>query len=66
MAAMPDTRPAPPQSPPPTALRICPDCGGILDATKPQWTTMVDMVAGTRSQTAETAAWRCLLCGYRG
>ena len=37
-------------------LRVCPDCGGILEPTEPRWTTMIHMAAGSaRPQTSSTA-----------
>ena len=62
---MPDARPPAPREPNAGPLRLCPDCGGILDPTRPPWTTIVDLASGTREPDPEPPRWRCLICGYR-
>ena len=46
-------------------LRICPDCGGILEPSKPRWATMVNIATGTREPQVELPRWQCLICGYQ-
>ena len=42
-------------------VRICPDCGGILQPTGPETLTTAEVAASN----ARTEATRqCLLCGY--
>ena len=48
----------------PNLLRTCPDCGGILEPTRPGWTTVIDAAAASLRET-EPVHWQCLLCGYR-
>lgn len=45
------------------SLRVCPDCGGILEATRPEW---LEMIALSMGQAVEQRAprWQCLICGY--
>ena len=62
---MPDAQPPPSGPAPSEPLRLCPDCGGILEPTQPSWTTVVDVAAGVRQRTSEPPRWRCLICGYR-
>lgn len=46
-------------------LRLCPDCGGILEPTQPSWEAVVNLTAGTGPQASEPQRWQCLICGYR-
>jgi hypothetical protein len=62
---MPDARARAPRELNAAPLRLCPDCGGILDATRPSWTTTVDLASGIREPDAEPPRWQCLICGYR-
>ena len=43
-------------------VRICPDCGGILQPTAPEALTSTE-VAASDASSAEGAC-QCLLCGY--
>ena len=47
------------------SLRLCPDCGGILETSQPAWTAVVDLTAGSAQREPEPAAWQCRICGYR-
>jgi len=49
---------------PTTDLRTCPDCGGILEPTRPEWARTIDYVIDAEPMTEDTALWKCLLCGY--
>jgi rubredoxin len=62
---MPDTRQPSTDDRRADSLRLCPDCGGILDTSQPTWTAAVDLVAGSVQPTAEPEAWQCRICGYR-
>lgn len=48
------------------ALQTCPDCGGILEPSRPSWALTIDVVALRPAlASADAGAWRCPLCGYR-
>lgn len=49
---------------PTTGLKTCPDCGGILEPTRPAWARTIDYVIDAEPLTAQNAQWKCLLCGY--
>ena len=44
-------------------IRICPDCGGILQPTDPEALTSAEVAAANAAE-PEEAACQCLLCGY--
>jgi len=46
------------------ALLTCPDCGGILEPSRPVWSATIDVAAALDARNPEPAAWRCLICGY--
>jgi hypothetical protein len=48
-----------------STLRTCPDCGGILDATLPEWQVAIDIYASSEPGERQSPAWQCLICGYR-
>ncbi len=48
-----------------TSLLTCPDCGGILEPTRPAWATTIEYVVAAEPTAPESAQWNCLLCGYR-
>lgn len=50
---------------PATSLLTCPDCGGILEPTRPAWAATIDYAVSAEPTAAESAQWNCLLCGYR-
>lgn len=54
------------QPPPMTAtpLRLCPDCGGILEPSRPRWIATINMAAGATRPPAAASRWQCLICGY--
>ena len=62
---MPDAQPPRARGPVDNPLRLCPDCGGILEPTQPSWEAVVTLAAGTGPQAAEPQRWQCLICGYR-
>ena len=62
---MPDPRQPLTDDRPAESLRLCPDCGGILETSQPAWTAVVDLAAGSTQPKPEPAAWRCHICGYR-
>jgi rubredoxin len=45
-------------------LRTCPDCGGLLDPTRPTWTATIDLVSARLPEEPGTVEWQCLICGY--
>jgi hypothetical protein len=45
-----------------TIVRICPDCGGILQSTAPEALTSTEVAASDASP--PEGACQCLLCGY--
>lgn len=48
------------------ALRTCPDCGGILESTRPGWLPAIELVPFTSAEPIDDAEeWRCLICGYQ-
>jgi rubredoxin len=47
-----------------SALLTCPDCGGILEPSRPLWLATIDVTAALGPAEPAPAAWRCLLCGY--
>jgi hypothetical protein len=45
------------------SLRVCPDCGGILERTA--WTAAVDVAAAQlQPESGSEGRWRCLICGF--
>ncbi len=48
-----------------TALLTCPDCGGILEPTRPAWATTIAFVVSAEPAAAESTRWKCLICGYQ-
>jgi hypothetical protein len=47
-----------------TPLRICPDCGGILQPVEPERLTSVEVAAGDRQAQGGDGRCQCLICGY--
>ncbi len=47
-----------------TAMRTCPDCGGILEPTRPEWIAAIELASATDAPAPEPISWRCLICGY--
>jgi hypothetical protein len=45
-------------------LLTCPDCGGILEPSRPAWAATLDVAAALDAVDHAPAAWRCLICGY--
>jgi hypothetical protein len=45
-----------------TTLRLCPDCGGILQPTDPEALTTVEVAEAEALEL--DGARQCLLCGY--
>ena len=43
-------------------VRICPDCGGILQPTGPETLTTAEVAASNAAEPDVTR--QCLLCGY--
>ena len=48
---------------PATAVRRCPDCGGILQSLEPEPLTSAEVASGDAA--SRTAAAQCLICGYQ-
>lgn len=45
-------------------VRTCPDCGGILEPTRPDWMAAIALVDAATAAAQEPLPWRCLICGY--
>ena len=54
----------PVSDPPANALLTCPDCGGILEPTRPAWATTIEFVVAAEPTESPSARWKCLICGY--
>lgn len=48
-----------------TPLRICPDCGGILQPVKAERLTSVEVASGEHEDEPAGAPCQCLICGYQ-
>lgn len=48
----------------PTTLRTCPDCGGILEPTRPEYLLRLDADTAVRGELGGPTAWQCFICGY--
>lgn len=62
---MPDAQPPAAGKTRTNLLRMCPDCGGILELTRPGWMAIIDVAAAARPQETGPARWQCLICGYQ-
>lgn len=49
---------------PDDSLRRCPDCGGILDAVRPEYVFRLDAEAALDDGQKTLHVWRCFICGY--
>lgn len=47
-----------------STFRTCPDCGGLLDPTRPNWISTIDLASARQPEAAGPAGWQCLICGY--
>lgn len=47
-----------------STFRTCPDCGGLLDPTRPTWISTIDLASARQPEEAGPAGWQCLICGY--
>jgi rubredoxin len=47
-----------------SALLTCPDCGGILEPTRPLWATTIEVFVAADPPESESTRWKCLICGY--
>ena len=45
-------------------LLMCPDCGGILESSRPAWLRTIDVAAALADAEPAPTSWRCLICGY--
>ena len=48
-----------------TPLRMCPDCGGILQPVEPERLTSAEVASNDGSGDHEGGACQCLICGYQ-
>lgn len=47
-----------------TTLRTCPDCGGILEPSRPEWIATIEMATSGTPEPSPRVDWQCLICGY--
>ena len=45
-------------------LLTCPDCGGILQASRPAWTATIEFASDVEPAEAAPTTWLCPICGY--
>ncbi|MBI2832955.1 MAG: hypothetical protein HYX76_00840 [Acidobacteria bacterium] len=45
-------------------LRLCPDCGGILEPSAPTWLETIDLATASSVTRGDSRRWQCPLCGY--
>lgn len=50
--------------PPTKTLLTCPDCGGILEPTRPAWAATIEVLVAADPPEGESTRWKCLICGY--
>jgi rubredoxin len=46
-------------------LLTCPDCGGILESSRPAWIATIEVAASMTGADIGPENWYCPLCGYQ-